>query len=115
MTPLPHGRSPQMRCRPRGKDGCGAYCPSAAAIVAILFVWLLVEPRRVQETGWGHASPGNAGRRLRQWGALMKWAMAAFLAIATAVLVAVAWLQSGGLKQHCHVLGGHSGREPCRL
>ena len=30
----------------------------------------------------------------------MKWGMAAFLAIATAVLVAVAWLQSGGLKQH---------------
>jgi len=30
----------------------------------------------------------------------MKWALAAFLTIATAVLVAFAWLQSGGLKQH---------------
>lgn len=30
----------------------------------------------------------------------MKWRMVAFLAIATAVLVAFAWLQSGGLKQH---------------
>jgi hypothetical protein len=30
----------------------------------------------------------------------MKWALAAFLAIATTVLVATAWLQSGGLKQH---------------
>jgi hypothetical protein len=30
----------------------------------------------------------------------MKWGLAAFLAIATAVLVAFAWLQSGGLKQH---------------
>jgi len=30
----------------------------------------------------------------------MKWGMVAFLAIATAVLVAFAWLQSGGLKQH---------------
>jgi hypothetical protein len=30
----------------------------------------------------------------------MKWGLVAFLAIATAVLVAFAWLQSGGLKQH---------------
>ena len=30
----------------------------------------------------------------------MKWGLVAFLAIATAVLVALAWLQSGGLKQH---------------
>jgi hypothetical protein len=30
----------------------------------------------------------------------MKWGLAAFLAIATAVLVGFAWLQSGGLKQH---------------
>jgi len=30
----------------------------------------------------------------------MKWGLVAFLAIATAVLVAIAWLQSGGLKQH---------------
>ncbi len=30
----------------------------------------------------------------------MKWGLAAFLAIATAGLVAFAWLQSGGLKQH---------------
>jgi hypothetical protein len=30
----------------------------------------------------------------------MKWGLVAFLTIATAVLVAFAWLQSGGLKQH---------------
>jgi hypothetical protein len=30
----------------------------------------------------------------------MKWGLAGFLAIATAVLVGFAWLQSGGLKQH---------------
>jgi hypothetical protein len=30
----------------------------------------------------------------------MKWGLVAFLAIATVVLVAIAWLQSGGLKQH---------------
>jgi len=30
----------------------------------------------------------------------MKWGLVAFLAIATAALVAFAWLQSGGLKQH---------------
>lgn len=30
----------------------------------------------------------------------MKWGLVAFLAIATAVLVALAWLQSGGLKEH---------------
>ena len=30
----------------------------------------------------------------------MKWALVALLGIATAVMVAIAWLQSGGLKQH---------------
>ena len=30
----------------------------------------------------------------------MKWGLVAFLAVATAALVAFAWLQSGGLKQH---------------
>ncbi len=30
----------------------------------------------------------------------MKWGLVAFIGIATAVLVAIAWLQSGGLKQH---------------
>lgn len=30
----------------------------------------------------------------------MKWGFAAFITIATVVLVAIAWLQSGGLKQH---------------
>ena len=30
----------------------------------------------------------------------MKWGLAAFLTIATVVLVAVAWLQSGGMRQH---------------
>jgi hypothetical protein len=30
----------------------------------------------------------------------MKWGLASFLAVATAVLLAFAWLQSGGLKQH---------------
>lgn len=34
----------------------------------------------------------------------MKWGLAAFLAIATAGLVAFAWLQSGGLKQHAMFL-----------
>ena len=72
--------------------------PIGSSVLAILFVWLLVEPRRAQEAD--HASQGNAGRRLRQWGALMKWGLVAFLTIATAVLVAFAWLQSGGMKQH---------------
>jgi hypothetical protein len=35
----------------------------------------------------------------------MKWGLVAFLAIATAVLVAFAWLQSGGLKQHAMFSG----------
>jgi hypothetical protein len=30
----------------------------------------------------------------------MKWGLVAFLTVATVVLVAIAWLQSGGLKQH---------------
>jgi hypothetical protein len=30
----------------------------------------------------------------------MKWGLATFIVIATALLVAIAWLQSGGLKQH---------------
>jgi hypothetical protein len=30
----------------------------------------------------------------------MKWGLATFIAIATVVLVAIAWVQSGGLKQH---------------
>jgi hypothetical protein len=33
----------------------------------------------------------------------MKWGLVAFITIATAVLVAIAWLQSGGLKQHAMV------------
>jgi hypothetical protein len=36
----------------------------------------------------------------------MKWGLAAFLAIATAVLVGFAWLQSGGLKQHAMFSAG---------
>jgi len=36
----------------------------------------------------------------------MKWVLSAFLAIATAVLVAFAWLQSGGLKQHAMFSAG---------
>lgn len=30
----------------------------------------------------------------------MKWGLAAFIAIATVVLLAIAWIQSGGMKQH---------------
>jgi hypothetical protein len=36
----------------------------------------------------------------------MKWGLATFLAIATAVLVAIAWFQSGGLKQHAMFAAG---------
>src|ERR1700733_1055565 len=30
----------------------------------------------------------------------MKWGLAIFMAVATVILLAVAWVQSGGLKQH---------------
>jgi hypothetical protein len=36
----------------------------------------------------------------------MKWGLAALLTIATAILVAIAWFQSGGLKQHAMFAAG---------
>src|SRR5580700_412488 len=60
----------------------------------------LVAGRTTPRAGTGYASQRNAGRGLCERGALMKWGLVCFLAIATAVLVAFAWLQSGGLKQH---------------
>jgi hypothetical protein len=36
----------------------------------------------------------------------MKWSLAALLTIATAILVAIAWVQSGGLKQHAMFAAG---------
>jgi hypothetical protein len=89
-----------MPCRLHGKGLIWGILPIGSSFLAILFVWLLVEPRRIRSSSRSDASAGNAGKRLCQWGALMKWGWLHFSRHCYRSAGCFAWLQSGGLKQH---------------